>query len=53
MFSILLNGQLCKEQTRILEEQRKFYEELYTSDPHVHFDLINDTDFKLCENDKK
>ena len=36
MFAVhLQNGEVCKNQKRILKEQRKFYEELYTRDEKV------------------
>ena len=50
MFSILLvDGTVCKEHQRILKEQKKFYEELYTTDPMVNFTIKNTTTVKLTE----
>ena len=48
-FSMFVDGKLCKNQKRILAEQRAFYETLYTSDPNVHFDMVNRTNIKLTE----
>ena len=49
MFSILLNdGTECKEQRKIREEQKFFYEELlYTSNPDIDFNIENSSGVKL------
>ena len=48
MFAVILNdGTICKEQKRILEEQTKFYQELYSKNPRVEFDVINQSGIKL------
>ena len=39
---ILQNGDICKEQKKIVQEQCKFYEELYTSNPEISFNIAND-----------
>ena len=50
MFSeILDNGTVCKSQKRILEEQNKFYQKLYSKDPTIKFELENGTDVKLTD----
>ena len=46
---ILDDGTLCKEQKTILHEQEKFYRTLYTSNPDVNFDLVNNSDVCLTE----
>ena len=41
------DGTLTKNYSEILHEQYKFYEKLYTMDPQVQFDLINNTGVML------
>ena len=53
MHSIKLeNGQICKDRRRILEEQHKFYKTLYTEDRKIQFNIKNETDIRLSEEDK-
>ena len=48
MFAILLDsGEICKEQKRILNEQARFYQELYATNPKIAFVVKNETDVKL------
>ena len=51
MFTIVKNnGEICKQQSVILEEQKKFYSELYTANNSVRFKLTNTTGIMLNEN---
>ena len=53
MFSVITDeGEHCTEQKRILQEQKKFYENLYTIDESVQFSLTNEWDIKLTEEQK-
>ena len=48
MFTILLDdGTVCTEQKEILNEQRKFYEKLYTKDESISFALNNTANVRL------
>ena len=38
---------------QILREQERFYSKLYTSDPTVEFDYVNDSEIKITENEKE
>ena len=54
MFTVMLeNGQECKQQKLILNEQKHFYERLYTSDPEVNFTITNDTNIRLTNEQKQ
>ena len=48
-FALFIKGSLCKDQKLILEEQRKFYEALYSSNRSIVFDIHNTTETKLTE----
>ena len=53
MFTILLkDGTICSEQKHILAEQRKLYEELYTMNPNISFNIQNTTKIRLTEMQK-
>ena len=41
------SGNLCKKKETILEAQRVFYQDLYTRDSEVHFEIENDTDIRI------
>ena len=45
----LADGTICKSQKRILMEQQKFYEDLYTADPTIDFNLKNTTDIYISD----
>ena len=48
MFAVKLNdGTVCRSQSKILEEQAKFYKQLYSRDHDIHFDIRNETNVKL------
>ena len=51
-FTMYIKGTLCKDQRTILEEQRKFYQKLYTADPSIKFSLKNETGITLSEEQK-
>ena len=54
MFAIILDsGEICKSQSRILNEQISFYEQLYTKDPVINFNITNNTDIKVTEDSKR
>ena len=46
------NGELITKPYEILKEQERFYSKLYKSDPSVSFDIKNDTDLFLTEEEK-
>ncbi len=48
----LPDGTLSKDPDKILNEQRKFYEKLYTSDENVKFNILNQNDPKISDLDK-
>ena len=41
------SGKHITDPEEILEEQRLYYEELYTADPNINFDLVNEEDIKV------
>ena len=52
MYEIQLdNGSITRDPTIIMDEQFKFYSNLYQKNNNVKFNLRNDTEFKLTEND--
>ena len=52
-YSIFIkDGTLCTDQLKILQEQRLFYQELYTENRNIVFNLENNTNIKLNEEDK-
>ena len=53
MFSVFTENGLCTDQQQILEEQKRFYQQLYTSDRSVDFTLQNHTAHKLDSSQKK
>ena len=53
MFSIILDdGTICKDQQRILAEQRRFYEDLYSCRNETTFNLTNHTGVMLNDAQK-
>ena len=47
-------GQIIRDPRLILKEQHKFYSDLYTSDPNIHFTLKNDDpDTQLSQEDRE
>ena len=48
----LPNGQITTDAQQIVTEQEKYYTNLYTSNPRVHFKLTNDTNRMVKEADK-
>ena len=53
MFAIIKNGSVCKDQKVILNEQWKFYENLYTSDDRVKFSLVNNYGVAITKEQKE
>ena len=49
---ILEDNTIVRDQSKILQEQYKFYKKLYTKDPKVKFALENDTEQKLTGEQK-
>lgn len=49
----LEDGNVITERSRILAEQKRFYEELYTSDPVVQFSLKNQNDERKLTNEER
>ena len=47
MSKLMINGSLCTEQKNILEEQRKFYQILYTQNIERKFNILNTSAVKL------
>ena len=43
------DGSITRDQRKILQEQCKFYQKLYTANPKVYFAITNDTNVKLME----
>ena len=50
---LLVEGKEITEQEKILDEQYKFYKDLYTTDASVKFTLKNESDIKVDENIRK
>ena len=54
MFAIFDDkGNICKNQKYILQQQQKFYQTLYTSDPDVNFNLRNHTGIGITQQQKE
>ena len=54
MFTLIKeSGEICTNHREILEEQLRFYKELYTSDPEVKFTLRNVGDHRLTADQNK
>ena len=53
MFAILLDGKICKNQTKILREQCHFYRELYTANESIEFNIQNSTGIGLNASQKE
>ena len=47
------NGVLIEKPEQVLEAQRLFYQELYTSDPSVKFTMVNNTNIFLGNDDRE
>ena len=47
------SSELISDSNKILEMQKNYYQELYTSDKNTKFSLFNTTDIKLTGNKKK
>ena len=47
------DNSITRDQKKILNEQRKFYQKLYTQDPNVVFTYVNEVHKKHSEIDKK
>ena len=46
---LMENGDIIKDQHSILQQQRKFYQQLYMRDDTIHFNLVNTTDIKITD----
>ena len=49
MFSVFIGNRLYTDQQQILDEQRKFYSELYKSNTDIDFKLKNDTEKRISK----
>ena len=53
MFAVqLADGSVCRNQSRILAEQAKFYQTLYSMNCDIQFDIKNETNVRLSEAQK-
>ena len=51
-YSLFINGKLCTNQTKILKEQRRFYQELYTANREICFDIANETGVRISKEEQ-
>ena len=47
MGKLNIDGDMCMERQRILNEQKRFYQELYTRDENIKFGLENETGIEI------
>ena len=47
------NGALVEQPEQVLSEQKSFYQQLYTADKSVKFDMINNTSVKVSARDRE